>query len=221
MSLNVNEKKQIKYWNILTALNQTQSSLQEEEEDNKLAVLDLELNVNRKKKKVEFNVHYKKTNTNITIKKRSNHKESIKRGVIKGYADRARAICDPENLETEMENIVNVFEDNGYSKKEIEDATKEKEKNKTEDEEEPSRGIVVMENIPGFTLQFNKIARKHGFKIANKTESKVKDLISNAKTPLKGKNTDVVYRIPCKKNTRTQERHVDVGKQERKNTKTK
>ena len=89
----------------------------EEEEDNKLAVLDLELNVNRKKKKVEFNVHYKKTNTNITIKKRSNHKESIKRGVIKGYADRARAICDPEYLETEMENIVNVFEDNGYSKK--------------------------------------------------------------------------------------------------------
>ena len=170
----------------------------EEEEDNKLAVLDLELNVNRKKKKVEFNVHYKKTNTNITIKKRSNHNESIKRGVIKGYADRARAICDPEYLETEMENIVNVFEDNGYSKKEIEDAMKEKEKNKTEDEEEPSRGIVVMENIPGFTLQFNKIARKHGFKIANKTESKVKDLISNAKTPLKGKNTDVVYRIPCK-----------------------
>ena len=31
----------------------------EEEEDNKLPVLDLELNVNRKTKKVEFNVHYK------------------------------------------------------------------------------------------------------------------------------------------------------------------
>ncbi len=41
----------------------------EEEENNKLAVLDLGLNVNRKKKRVEFGVHYKKTNTNITIKK--------------------------------------------------------------------------------------------------------------------------------------------------------
>ena len=30
----------------------------EEEENNKLSVLDLELNVNRKKKKIEFNVHY-------------------------------------------------------------------------------------------------------------------------------------------------------------------
>ena len=42
----------------------------EEEEDNKLAVLDLELNVHRKKKIIEFNLHYnyKKTNTIITIK---------------------------------------------------------------------------------------------------------------------------------------------------------
>ena len=55
----------------------------EEEIDNKLPSLDLEMNVNRKKKKVEFNVYYKKTNTNITIKKRSNHKESVKKAVIK------------------------------------------------------------------------------------------------------------------------------------------
>ena len=51
----------------------------EEEENNKLAVLDLELNVDRKKKKMEFNVHYKKTNTNITIKKKSNQKRCYQR----------------------------------------------------------------------------------------------------------------------------------------------
>ena len=54
----------------------------EEEEDNKIAVLDLELNVNRKKKKIEFIVHYKKANANITLKKQSNHRVSTKRGVI-------------------------------------------------------------------------------------------------------------------------------------------
>ena len=171
----------------------------EEEENNKLDVLDLELNVNRKKKKIEFNVHYKKTNTNITIKKKSNHKESIKRGVIKGYAERARALCDPEYLNSEMQNIEQVFEENGYSREEVKDAMKEKEKNTTEDDEEESiRGIVVMQNVPGFTPQFNKIARKHGFRVANKTENRVKDLISKAKTPLGEKNTNVVYNIPCK-----------------------
>ena len=71
----------------------------EEEENNKLAVLDLELNVNRKKKKIEFNVHYKKTNTNITIKKKSKHTDRTKRGIIKGYSDRAKALCDPEYID--------------------------------------------------------------------------------------------------------------------------
>ena len=56
----------------------------EEEENGKLPSLDLGLIVNREEKKINFNVHYKKTNTNITIKKQSNHRESIKKGVIKG-----------------------------------------------------------------------------------------------------------------------------------------
>ena len=55
-----------------------------------------------------------------------------------------------------------------------------------------------MPNIPGFTRQFNKIAREHKFKVANKAENKVRDLISSAKTPLGDKNTNVVYNIPCK-----------------------
>ena len=45
--------------------------------------------------------------------------------------------------------------------------------------------------------QFYNIAQKHGFKVANKTANRVKDLIGNAKTPLGGKRTKVVYQIPC------------------------
>ena len=68
----------------------------EEEEDTRLPVLDLALMVNRKTKKIEFTVHYKKTHTNITIKKNSNHRDSTKSGVIKGYVERARALCDKQ-----------------------------------------------------------------------------------------------------------------------------
>ena len=170
----------------------------EEEKDNQLAVLDLELNVNRKKKKIEFNVHYKATNTNITIKKHSNHREAIKRRVIKGYGDRARALCDPEYLQGELDNIEAVFMENGYSRQEIQEAMKERPKKTTEEEEQPTRGIVLMPNIPHFTEKFNKIARRHRFKTANKTDNKVRDLTSKAKTPLGKKNNKIVYRIPCK-----------------------
>ena len=171
----------------------------EEEKDGKLSALDLGMNVNRIQKKVEFNVHYKKTNTNITIKKKSNHRESTKRGVIKGYADRARSLCDEAYLEAELKNIQEVFRDNGYSKEEVLNAMAEKEsEEEDENEEDRTRGMVVMPNIPGFTRQFNKIAREHKFKVANRAENKVRDLTSSAKTPLGDKNTNVVYNIPCK-----------------------
>ena len=158
-------------------------------------------------------VHYKKTNTNITIKKNSNHKDSIKKGVIKGYADRARALCDPEYLNDELKNIEQVFEDNGYTTKEIRNAMRKTKNSITEqeegEEETTKRGIVVMPNVPGFTPQFNKIARKHGFRVANKTDSKVKDLTSKAKTPLGKKNTNIVYKIPCKCDIHVYTGHTD------------
>ena len=39
---------------------------------------------------------------------------------------------------------------------------------------------------------------RRGFKVANNTESRVKDPITNAKTPLADKNSQVAYIIPCK-----------------------
>ena len=171
----------------------------EEEENNKLAVLDLGLNVNRMLKKIEFDVHYKKTHTNITIKKKSNHKESIKKGIIKGYSDRARTLCDPQYLKAELDNVEAVFVENGFMRKEIQAAMAEREPRRNEgEEEETTRGVVLMPNIPQFTNKFNKIAKKHRFHIANKADNKVRDLTSNAKTLLGEKKTNITYTIPCK-----------------------
>ena len=169
----------------------------EEEVDNKLAVMDLGLNVNRKKKRVEFNVYYKKTNTNIMIKKKSNHTEKTKRGVIKGYVERAKAYCDPEYLKDEMDNIFNVFEDNGYSRREIEEAMRDQQNKGNDPMDKSERGVVVIPNIQGFSQQYSKIARKHGFKMANNTERRVRDLVAKARTPLGDKMAGIVYNIPC------------------------
>ena len=168
----------------------------EEEDNNKLPVLDLELNVNRKTKKIEFSVHYKKTHTNITIKKRSNHKTSTKKRIIKGYVERAKALCDTQYLESEMKNINEVFTENGYNRREIRDAMTMKKK--TVKEENTERGIVVMPNVPNFTPQFNRIARQQGFRVANNKNNHVKDFVTNAKTPLGDENSCIVYNIPCK-----------------------
>ena len=79
-----------------------------------LPVLDLKQTVDRKTKRIMCSVHYKKTHTNINVKKRSNHPESMKRAIIKGFADRARALCDEKHLAEELHNIEDVFVANGY-----------------------------------------------------------------------------------------------------------
>ena len=62
--------------------------------------------------------------------------------------------------------------------------------NEEEPEDESVRGITVMPNVPGFTQQFNQIAGKHKFRVANKAESKVRNLFSAAKTPLGESETE-------------------------------
>ena len=57
-----------------------------------------------------------------------------------------------------------------------------------------------MPNMPQFTNRFNKIARRHRFRVANKTDNTVRDLISKAKTTLVKNSTNVTYNIPCKCN---------------------
>ena len=87
----------------------------EDQEGNVLPVLDLKLLiVERKTKRIMYSVHYKKTHTNIKVKKKSNYPESMKNAIIKDSADRARTLCDEKHLAEELHNIEDVFVANGY-----------------------------------------------------------------------------------------------------------
>ena len=90
-------------------------------------------------------------------------------------------------------------------------------------QEDKERGIVVMPNIDGFSQKYNRIARRHGFKVANITERRVRDLVGSAKTPLGNKISGVVYNIPCycKKNMRIPAKQTECGDPEKGNIKIK
>ena len=77
----------------------------ENQVEDALPVLDLKQKVHRKAKQIECTIHYKKTHTNINVKERSNHPPCIKNGIIKGFADRARALCDEKHLDEELKKV--------------------------------------------------------------------------------------------------------------------
>ena len=123
----------------------------------------------------------------------------------------------------EIKNIEEVFKENGYTEDEIKEAMNEKKRPSTEKEtEQPSRGIVVIQNIPNITPQFNKIAREHGFKVANKSGTRVKDLTAKAKIPL-GTRIQMLCTtyLAGATNTPIQGRHTANGRHDAKNIKTK
>ena len=97
-----------------------------------------------------------------------------------------------------MKNIEEVFIENGYSRKEVRKAMKEREP-RTENAEDDVvvRGIVSIPNIPTFTRAYSRIARRHNFRTTTKAENKIRDLSTKAKTPLGDKNKNVVYNISC------------------------
>ena len=88
----------------------------EEQKEDILPVLDLKRKVDRKTKQVECMVHYKKTHTNIIVNEKSNHPPYMKKGIIKGFEDRPRALCDDQHLGNELKNIEDVF---GYEREKV------------------------------------------------------------------------------------------------------
>ena len=178
----------------------------EEQEDETLSVLDLKQIVDRKTKRLKFSIHYKTTHTNINVHARSNHPEYMKKAIVKGFAERAKQLCDEDSVEEEIRNIENVFVANGYERSKIKEYIKPRklQENNTDDNEEPEiYGRITIPYIKGFAEKFRKIARDHSFSVSFKPGNKVKDLKSCCRESIGLKKREVVYSIPCKCGTGT------------------
>ena len=133
---------------ILEHLNNTKPGVivftKEDQKDDVLPVLDLKQRVDRKTKQVECMVHYKKTHTNINVKERSNHPPCMKKGIIKEFADRARALCDDQHLGDELQNVEDVFVANGHDRKVVKQYMKKNDRSERQTEEQQYRGKIVV-----------------------------------------------------------------------------
>ena len=167
------------------------------EENGSIPVLDLHQQ-RKTEGNVTFNVYYKPTNTNIMIKEKSNHAPAVKRGIVCGFAERARKLCSEETKEKELDNVKTMFVANGYSKKSVEKMMQPMNQSEKEEEEETQKSGVSIEYVKGISEKFRKIMNQFDFRVAFKSGQKIKDLQNRAKQPLGEKKNNVVYKIDCK-----------------------
>ncbi|KAL9986883.1 hypothetical protein ACROYT_G001092, partial [Oculina patagonica] len=147
----------------------------------------------------ECSVYYKKTRTNINVKERSNHPESMNRAIVKGFTDRARALCDEKHLAEELNNVEDVFVANGYPRETVRRFMEQRHQqtDKKEQEEQESRGTVTIPYLKGLSERFRRTANRHSFRVAFKPGRKIKEIKRTCQEPLGEKQKGVVYKIPC------------------------
>ncbi|XP_065642467.1 uncharacterized protein LOC136074096 [Hydra vulgaris] len=75
--------------------------------------------INNSKGKYEFKVYRKEAITNIQIKPHSNHDPKILCAISKGYVHRAYSICSVTHLKNEINFLIQVFNENGFTESQL------------------------------------------------------------------------------------------------------
>ena len=137
-----------------------QYTLEMENENKELNFLDVKIK-NNQNGKYEFSVHRKNAITNIQIKPHSDHDPKILNGIFKGFVHRAFSICSEKHIDSELEFLKNVFEENGYGRKHLEKIITDMKKAKNtsdslNDVQQRSKKIITLPWIPGLSPKLRK-----------------------------------------------------------------
>jgi hypothetical protein len=90
----------------------------ETEQDRTLPFLDV-LVSRRLDGTLGHTVYRNTTHTDLYLHAKSEHHPAQKRAVLTTLIRRAKTLCDPDNLEKEIQHLRDTFQRNGYSKSEI------------------------------------------------------------------------------------------------------
>ena len=167
-----------------------------ENDQKQLNYLDTTI-INTKEGNYNFKLYRKDAITNIQIKPSSCHDEKIKLGVFKGYISRAKSICSAEYLNKEIEFIINVFVENGYERKVLENIVNSQSKPKRK-ENQTKKQYVSLPWIPGLSTKLRKVFKNVGYSVSFKSPSNLKQILTTCnKDQLPPNSQPGVYLIPC------------------------
>ena len=194
----------------LKILNSQDSKIQytiEREDDGVLAFLDISIR-NNKSGRYELSIHRKEAITNLQIRPESSVNPSTVYGVFKGFVTRAFRICSVSTIQDEVEFLINMFCEHGYSRSKLEKiaedfktavATEEDEgpDDRADQQDEEKIPIVKLPWIPRIGPKLRASFRKHNVKVVFTSGPSLKDMLCQHKCPLPKNSQPGVYRLEC------------------------
>ena len=174
----------------------------EKETDSRLPFLDTLIKRNDDGS-ISILVYRKPTHTDQYLNFHSNHQVSAKESVVSALFTRAdNIISEPTDLRTENERIIKVLTDNDYNKQIIAKVRRNIEKgnhsNAQNKEDKEYVGYINLPYIAGTSEILRRIFQKHKFRCTFYSSDTLRKTLSNPKDKIeKGKQNNIVYKIPC------------------------
>ena len=129
----------------------------------------------------------------------------MKRGVVRCVHDRAREIISTQdNLQKEVDHLARVLKQNGYPASFIRNASTPPMQEtvdtsgRDEEQEKEKEPLVVIPYVAGMSVDIRRVCRKFNIRVVFKSGRTLRSMLTKVKDTLPlGKQSNVVYRIPC------------------------
>ena len=159
----------------------------------------------REDSSLDVSIYRKPTHTDQYLHFESHHPTHVKRGVVRCLHHRAREIIGTQdNLQKEVDHLARVLKQNGYHANFIHNASappiQETADTSSHDEEQEKEKEpqVVIPYVAGMSEDFRRVCRKFNSRVVFKSGRTLRSMLTKVKDTLPlGKQSNVVYRIPC------------------------
>ena len=178
----------------------------ERENEGKMPFMDV-LFKRGEEDKFDRAVYRKPTHTGRCLSFDSHHPTSVKRGIVRGFVDRAIKVCsDEKSKKGEIGHIMGEMKGNGYPKKFIENAVRDQLKKasvprQSLEDEETNKEEWQAARIPlieGVSYEVRRIAREAGIRCSFYQPQTLNGLYNVKDRLPSGTQRDVVYSVKCK-----------------------
>ena len=172
----------------------------ETENDGRLPFLDVL--VQREGSSLVTTVYRKTTHTDCYLNFRSNHHPRIKTGIVKCLAHRAKSVCHPSHMKSELEHLQEVFTLNDYPLHVVKRCLEKTSMNTTTtDSTEPADDkpkILCLPYVRDLSESIERSCRDLNLKIVFQSRRTLHTILSKVKdNPAEEKVKGVVYKIDC------------------------
>ena len=192
-------EEMVKFHQILNEQDERIQYTIENEVDGGIAFLDVKLQNNRDGK-YEFQVYRKDAITNVQIKPTSSVDPKMYIGVFKGFLARAIRICSDQHLKDEVEFLIKVFIENGYSEIVLRNTSQkylENRSNSRESIDQTTQKVVKIPWIPILGPKLRSALKKRNIKTVFTSGRSLKDILCKHKSALPRNSYAGVYAVQC------------------------